>query len=430
MGTVEPVERRLRGAGLPTLPRLTWLEIDLSVLSANARILRSVLGPSTGLCVVVKADGYGHGLVAAAHAALAGGAAMLAVATLDEALALRAAGFKARILVLYAIPPYALEDGLAADLDLSVMDSASVEQLAQVIRRIPESAGRLHVHLGIDSGMTRGGLLPDDAVAAAHRLLGSGLSELAGTWSHLASPDDRAATDHQLDAFNRALSQLRAAGIDPGLRHLNATGGLLDDANPAWDLARLGLAFYGYLPGDVRVGATRAAVASLRPTLTLRARAASIETMQAGTSVGYGGTWTAARTSRIATLGLGYADGWTRLYAPGSSAVVRDRTVPLVGRVGSDAVAIDVTDVPEFDAFDEVVLLGPDGAGSSVDDLARRRGSIAWEVLDDFTPRLARVYTDGGIPVAVRCLDRPLVTSPGFELCLAAEAPETVGQAV
>jgi alanine racemase len=387
-----------------------------------------VLGPSTGLGVVVKADGYGHGLVAAAHAALTGGAALLAVATLDEALALREAGFRARILVLYAVPPYALEEGLAADLDLTAMDRASIEQLALFVRRIPSAAGRLRVHLGIDSGMTRGGVLPDEAVAAARRLLASGLPKLAGTWSHLASPEDRAATDRQLEAFEGALRQLRTAGIDPGLRHLNATSGLLDDANPAWDLARLGLAFYGHLPGDARVGATRAAIASLRPVLTLRARATSVETVPAGTSVGYGGSWTAARTSRIATLGLGYADRWTRLYAPGSSALVRDLTVPLVGRVGSDAVAVDVTDVPGFDGSDEVVVLAPDGAGSSVDDLARRRGSIAWEVLDDFTPRLARVYTEGGRPVAARCLDGRFVKSPGFELCLAAEAPRRSGK--
>jgi alanine racemase len=141
----------------------------------------------------------------------------------------------------------------------------------------------------------------------------------------------------------------------------------------------------------------------------------------AGASVGYGGAWTAARPSRIATLAVGYADGWTRLYAPGSTARVRAAVAPLVGRVGSDAVALDVTDVPGFSTADEVTLVAPDVVGAStVEDLARRRGSIAWEVLDAFTPRLARVYMEAGEPVAVRYLDGALIRRSGFSLRLEA----------
>jgi alanine racemase len=216
-------------------------------------------------------------------------------------------------------------------------------------------------------------------------------------------------------AFEKTLAALQSSGIDPGLRHLNASGGILDEANPAWDMARVGLAFYGHLPTDVSASAGRAAAAGrLRPVTTLKARAASVETIAPGTSVGYGGEWTAERESRIATIALGYADGWMRKYA-GARASVRGLPVALAGRVGSDAVAVDVTDVPGFDAADEVVVLSPDGP-TTIEDLARMRGSIAWEVMDNLGPRIARVYLEGGTPMAVRYLDGRLVLAAGAQL--------------
>lgn len=418
------MEERLRAAGLPVLPRLSWMEVDLGILAANAAALRASLGAATDLAVVTKADGYGHGLLAASHAGLAGGAVMLAVATLDEALVLRAAGFTARILVLYAVPRAALRDAIAADLDLVAMDARSVEDLASVLPGWVASAGLPvpKVHLGLDTGMTRGGIAPADAVSAARRLLVAGLPGLAGTWSHLASPEQEGATARQAAAFRTGVAALEAAGIEPGVLHLNATGGILGDASPDLDMARAGLAFYGHVPLDVAPGAGRLDLRhALRPAVRILARAASIETVPAGTAVGYGGTWTAQRASVIATLAVGYADGWTRLYAGASRAMVRGVTAPLVGRVGSDAIALDVTDVPGFGWDDEVILVAPGGSGAStVEELATRRGSISWEVLDDFTPRLARVYLEGGRPAAVRYLDGRLVTAPGFALRTAA----------
>jgi alanine racemase len=409
------IEERLAQAGLPLLGRSTWLEIDLSVLAANAVVLREMLPPKTRLAGVVKADGYGHGLLGAAHAALRGGADMLAVVTLDEALALRRAGFMARVLVLYAVPAGALDDAVAAGLDLVVMDDASLAAMCRYLERAGSDGPRVNVHLGVETGMVRGGMVPERSAAAARRMLAAGLPALAGTFSHLARPEDAAARERQVAAFGAALAALEAAGIGPGVRHLNATGGILDEANPAWDMARVGLAFYGYLPTDAAVSAGRRSTAArLRPALTLKARAASIETITAGTSVGYGGEWTAERESRIATVALGYADGWMRKYA-GARGSVRGIHVSLVGRVGSDAVAVDVTDVPGFDGADEVVLLAPDGP-TTVADLARMRDSIAWEVIDGLGPRLARVYLEAGRPMAVRFLDGQVVLAPGARL--------------
>jgi alanine racemase len=295
------------------------------------------------------------------------------------------------------------------------MDDSSLDAMCRYLDRTRDGAAPVRVHLGIETGMVRGGLDPDRSADAARRLLAAGLPELAGTFSHLASPDDADARRRQGAAFGAALEALAAAGIKPGIRHLNATGGILDAAHPAWDMARVGLALYGHLPADVPVSADRMAAADrLRPALTLKARAASIEIIAAGTSVGYGGEWTAGRASRIATIALGYADGWVRKYA-GALASIRGLPVPLVGRVGSAAVAVDVTDVASFDADDEVVLLAPEGP-TTIEDLARLRGSIAWEVLDNLGPRLARVYLEDGRPMAARYLDGRLTLATGAHL--------------
>ncbi len=384
-GSTRSIEARIARAGLPPLPRQAWLEVDLDVLAANAHLLRSLLPNETLLGIVVKADGYGHGLEAAARAAVTGGADVLLVATLDEALILRAAGFRQRVLVLYPVPADAIWTAADAGVEVVAADEASVGTIAGWLRGDRATTGpsgsgpaspTLRVHLGIDSGMGRGGLAAAAAPGAARRLLDAGLPSLAGTWSHLASPEDPAATAAQVSRFEAALAGLAAGGIDPGLRHLDATGGLLGGGGPSYDLVRVGLAYYGLVQPELAVPETppelRRIADALRPALSLRARAATVTTVPAGWSVGYAGTWTAARSSVIATVPVGYADGWKRAYAPGSWAVTRGVRVPLVGRVSSDALALDVTDVPGFGPDDEIVLIGSrpasgratDGAGT------------------------------------------------------------------
>ena len=293
-----------------------------------------------------------------------------------------------------------------------VADDGSVEAMAALLSSSGTAGARSgrpgpRVHLGIDSGMGRGGLAPEHAAAAAHRLLDAGLGALAGTWSHLATPEDPVSAAGQVERFEAALAVLAEAGIHPGIRHLDATVGLLGGACPTYDMVRVGLACYGVQPPEVAAPPAVAAIAaSLRPVVGLRTRAVTVTSLPAGGSVGYGGTWTADRPSVIATMPLGYADGWARAYARDSWGVVRGRRVPVVGRISSDALALDVTDVPGFTADDQVALLDPgDATAMTVHDLAELRSSIAWEVLDAFTPRLARVYTDGGRPVGVRYLD-------------------------
>ncbi len=244
---------------------------------------------------------------------------------------------------------------------------------------------------------------------AAATLAGAGV-RVAGAWSHLATPEDPAATAAQTRAFEAAVAAIRAAGVRPPLLHLCATGGLLGGA-PRFDFARIGLALYGVRPGDLPSEdplATR-----LRPALAVLARPTRVADVPAGTTVGYAGTWVAPRPSRLATLPIGYADGWTRGAAPRTSALVRGRSVPVVGRISSDSLVVDVTDIPGTDADDVFVLLGSQGnAALPVEAVAAARATIAWEVLQTLSRRLPRVYRLGGEVVGIRRLDVALAVLP------------------
>ncbi|HYM83014.1 MAG TPA: alanine racemase [Candidatus Dormibacteraeota bacterium] len=413
----EPIERRLRAAGLPPLRCLAWVEVDAGVLEANARLLRSLLPDGTRLGLVVKANGYGHGLAAGARVGVAGGAEVLLVATLDEALVLRKAGIGERIVVLYPVPADGIPEATVAGVELVVADAAS---LAGLVGTAQERAARVgaglgascRVHLAIDSGMSRGGFPADAAVEAAATLATAPGVELVGAWSHLASPELPDFVAAQAERFEAAVSALRGAG-HPVEAHLAATGGLFGTA-PLHDLVRVGLAYYGVMPPELHVAQRASAVAAaLRPAMSVRARPVAVNTLPAGSEVGYGGTWRAERESTIATLPIGYADGWTRLYSPGAYALVGGRRAPLVGRVSSDAIAVDITDVGPLAPDAEFVLLGEqDGERIDALELAALRRSIAWEVLDAFGERLARVYVRDERPVAVLPPYGALVEAP------------------
>lgn len=408
-----PIEQRLRDAGLPALRRLAWIEVDVSILEANARLIRGILPARTRLGIVVKAGGYGHGLVASARAATSAGADLLLVATLDEALALRAAGVKVPALVLYPVPRDAVREAAHAGVDLVVADAGSLRDLAVPLRtarvgssiggapRVAGSARPPRVHLAVDTGMTRGGFPPDRVVAAAIRLARTPSADLAGVWSHLASPEEPDAVAAQVRRFERARRDLAAAGLELPA-HVAATAGLFGTA-PPYDLVRVGLAFYGLLPPELEVApGVRQVAAALRPALSLKARATTVAHVAAGTAVGYGGTWRAARPSTIATIPIGYADGWARLSSPGASVLAGGRRIAVVGRVSSDAIAVDLTDAMPASRETELVLLGEQGA-ERIDavELATIRRSIPWEVLDSLGDRLARVYVRGSVPVGL-----------------------------
>jgi alanine racemase len=302
------IDRALEEAGLPPLERAAWVEVDVDALTANAEALTRLARPAA-LGAVVKADGYGHGLEMAARCAVAGGARWLCVADTAEAIRLRDDGYQGSVLVLYPVPSYRLEEMARLGVDVTV---GSVEEAREIGRALAGDDPTLRAHLEVDTGMTRGGVAVDASVAAAVALTRGGSAELAGTWTHLASPEDPIATAAQLSRFELALEKLAGAGIDAGSTHVAASGGLLVGASTRHDLVRPGLAFYGVHPG-----AGEPLPAEVGPALAVRAHPVRITEVPAGTSVGYAGTWTASRASKIATLPIGYADGWSRAPPPG-----------------------------------------------------------------------------------------------------------------
>jgi alanine racemase len=403
------IDRALEDAGLPPLERSAWVEVDIDVLTANSETLVRLAHPAA-VGAVVKADGYGHGLEMAARCAVAGGAEWLCVADVGEANRIRNDGYTGRLFVLYPVPSSSLGQMARLGIDVTV---GSVEEAGEIGAGAAVDDRALRAHLEIDTGMTRGGVAVDDATAAAAALTREGSAELAGTWTHLAAPEDPATTASQLERFEAVLGALTAAGIDPGIVHAGASGGLLTGAGKGQHLVRPGLAFYGVHPMPGNPLPT-----GISPALAVRAHPVRVADVPAGTSVGYAGTWTAIRASKIATLPLGYADGWSRASSPGSSILVGGRQAPVVGRISSDSLTVDVTDVPGVTIESEFTLLGgDDGTVIGADEVAAVRGTISWEVLQQLGTRLTRVYLSGSSPMALRpesSID--LIPAPGARL--------------
>jgi alanine racemase len=405
-----PIEARLAAAGLPPLPRTAWLEVDLGALTANLALLRQLLPPGVRVEPAVKADAYGHGAVPVARALEAAGADGLCVATLDEALELRAGGVRLPILVLYPVPPELAPLAAHHEIALTVGDRTLLERLLAVVRRRRGGEGpALRLQLEVETGLGRGGLREEDLPAALAAIGGTPGVQLVAVWSHLAAPEDLARSREQEERLGRVVGLLVEAGLPVVARHLAASGGLVAGTAPPLDVVRPGLVLYGIVPDGVPpTGPWRQAVRDLAPVLSLHARPVRVEELPAGSGISYGPTFVTTRPSRIATLPLGYADGWWRQLSNRASALVRGRRVPLVGTVAMDAVMADVTDVPgpPVTVDDEFVLLGTQGgARIRVEELARACTTISWEILASLARRLPRVYTAGaGVPVGMRTL--------------------------
>jgi alanine racemase len=375
-----------------------WIEVDAGALAHNADVFRRAIPDTTRLGILVKADGYGHGMVVAARAAIAGGADQLMVVSIEEGLALRAAGLHGPILVVYPIDPAAVDEAMAAGLEVSVGGADGARRLIQAwVDSLARASGQtLRLHIEVDSGMGRGGVQPADLPAVVAAIDAAGGIEIAGIWSHLADGTDAARSAAQVQAYERALTSIAATGRTLPARHMAATEGVFVGTGPAYEMVRIGLGFYGELGVDVAPTPALAALAAeLRPAMTVAARPARLEWMPPGSPIGYGSEWVAERPSLIATLPIGYADGWTRRYWPGASALVRGRRVPLIGRVSMDSVCVDATDAAgdgDLTLQEVFVLLGGQGPERITPvELARLRGSIPNEVFCAFGPRLGRI---------------------------------------
>jgi len=372
---------------LSTVSTARWAEVDLRAVAHNVAELRARLQPGTRLCVVVKANAYGHGAVPVARAAVSAGADWLAVATVAEGAELRGAGIDGKILNLGPTFPEAADEAIGLGLDLGVSDREGIEALQAAADRAGHPA---RLHLKIDTGMARLGAASDTAVDLARLITGSPGSELAGVWTHFAEADDPVSprTGKQLVALLGEVDRLRRAGVQPGIVHAaNSAATLLDPATHL-DMVRCGLPVYGYSPTSAPIGDL-----DLRPALTWKARVVALHVLQPGDRVGYGGTFVAEAPTRVATISVGYADGYRRALSGVGEVLVRGRRAPLAGRVSMDFTAVDVTGIDGVDVGDEAVLVGAQGSEViSAEEVAAAAGTISWDILAGIGPRVARVY--------------------------------------
>lgn len=357
---------------------LRWAEIDTAALAGNAEVIASLVRPAS-LMAMVKSNGYGHGIAIAARAALEGGASWLGVYTPQEALGLRALGFDAPILVVGWSPPATLDELIAAGVDLSVLDADGIRAVAAV------AAGRRpRVHLKVDTGLHRLGVLPETVDTLIEALRGAGdRVEVAGVFTHFADAgEDPAFTVTQHGRFLEVVEALRPVAPDAVL-HTSGSAAIL--AHPAMhhDLVRAGIAFYGYppVPGP----------ATLRPAMTVFCRVAQVRSVAPGESVGYGRTWRAQTTRRIATATLGYGQGLPRALSNRGHLGIRGARCPIVGIVSMDQVGVDVSDVDGVVAADVAMFIGShDGVRIGADEVGELAGTLPHEILcgvSDSIPR-------------------------------------------
>jgi alanine racemase len=356
--------------------RDAWREIDLDAVSWNAAALASLLAPGSRIAPIVKADAYGHGAVGIVRRLEAEGYEPFGVATLDAAAALRRADVRARIVCLYEVPTRAIAD--AADLGVECT-IGSRETLAQVVASSPPAGSTPGWQLKLDTGLMRQGLRPEDvdAVAGALRAVAP---RVTGVWTHLADGADPAAAGAQLELFDALVGRLRLLGISTP-RHVAGSGAILAGHGVAYELARPGLALYGAVPAELTAAGLVPPV-ELRPVMAVRARAIRVVDVPAGTPVGYGLTERVERPSRLATVPIGYADGYLRTLGNGRGTMLAGgRRVPTVGRVSMDSLVVDVTDVPAFARGDVVTAIGEDGGERiGIESIAAAAGTIAQEL--------------------------------------------------
>lgn len=367
-----------------------WVEVDTHRVTANARSIQRCLGPQTALMAVVKADGYGHGAVPIAKAALAGGAQCFGVATLAEGIELRQAGMGAPVLVLGNLTS---ADELRTCLRWDLMPTISGMREALLCQNLASSSGKpMALQLKLDTGMARLGADWQDGPRLVAAIGALEAVRLSGVYSHLASADaapdaDDGLTQQQQQRFETVLRALGEQNLNGGCRHLANSAGALRSSLLHYDMVRVGLALYGHPPA-----AHLAGVASLQPAMRLLARVSLIREVAAGVGVSYGHRFRTSRPSRLAIVGIGYADGVPRQLSNQMEVLFQGQRLQQVGAITMDQLVLDATDCPSLEVGSVVTLLGEEGdAQIAPSDWSDRCQTIPWEILCGFKHRLPRL---------------------------------------
>ena len=365
-----------------------YAEINLDAIVKNVDNLMALTKENTGALAVVKADGYGHGDVAVAKA-VAQKVTGYAVATLDEAVNLRENGVKKPILVLGYVDPYEFDILVSYEITATVFDVETAQLLADAARVQKKQA---HCHIKVDTGMRRIGLEPDENGIAIVKQI-TALKELSadGIFTHFAASDetDKTSAEHQFKLFTDFTGRLEKEGIHFTYRHCANSAAVIDMPQVDLDMVRLGIAMYGMYPSDE----VKKEKVELFPALDLKSHITMVKEIPAGEKVSYGGTFTTTRTTKLATVSVGYGDGYPRALSSKGYVLVRGQKAPIVGRVCMDQMMVDVTDIQNVTRADIVTLIGKDGdAEITVEEIAALAGTFNYEFVCDLGKRIPRSY--------------------------------------
>jgi alanine racemase len=379
--------------------RAAWAEVDLDALAHNMREVRRLAQKGALVTAVIKADGYGHGAKKIAQTLLDNGADRFAIAILDEGIELRRAGFKVPILVLGYTDKERAEEVISNGLEQAVYSWDLAEALSEEAGKQGEIA---KLHIKVDTGMGRIGLQPNkDSVQLIKKISQLPNVVIEGIFTHFAVADavDKAYTEEQYEKFNWVCSELEKENVKVNIRHCGNSATIIDLPEMHLNMVRAGIVLYGLEPSDeVMLNKLE-----LRQVMSLKVRISHVKEIEAGQSVSYGRKFIAEKKSKIASLPIGYADGYTRMLSGKAEALVKGSKVPVVGRICMDQCMIDVTGIGGVKAGDEVVLFGKqDGNFISIDELAEKLGTINYEIVCMISKRVPRVYIKDGKIVDVQ----------------------------
>lgn len=369
----------------------TWTEIDIDALKYNFNNIRGILKPQTKIMSVVKADAYGHGYRQCCRALLECGSDAFAVATIEEAAKIRKAGFDTPVLILGAVSkedfPYLLE----LDVMPAIFNVSDAETLSQIAQK---SNKTVKIHIKIDTGMSRLGFMADDKNTVDEIVKISRLPniEINGIFSHFACADEKKPeyTYMQFERFMHLAGALEAAGVKIPIKHIANSAAIMMYPEMQLDMVRPGIILYGYYPS----GEVDKSKLSIKPVMTLKSKVAHIKELDAGVGISYGKEYITDRKTKIATIPIGYADGYIRALSKKAKMEAGGGLASVVGRICMDQCMIDVTNVNNIDIGDEVTIFG--NGKITADDVAGWIGTISYEVLCLVARRVPRIYKEGG----------------------------------
>lgn len=375
---------------LEKINKRVYATVNLDAIKHNVRTIHENIAPGTKIMAIIKADGYGHGAVRIASVldgenSIAG----FAVATIEEALELRHYNIKKPILILGYIFPEEYEALIKNDIRATIFDVEAAKELGEIACRLGKMA---LVHLKVDTGMGRIGFRDDESgIAIAKEIYDMEGVEVEGIFTHLARADeaDKSNVNKQIARFKDFVARLEARGINIPIKHCSNSAGIVDHKEANMDMVRAGIILYGLWPSDE----VCKKVLDLKPAMEIKSAVVYVKDVEPGRQISYGGTYETTENRRIATIGIGYADGYPRNLSNKGQVLIRGKRANIVGRVCMDQVMVDVTDIPDVCRGDEVTVIGRDGSDCiSFDEFASLSGTINYESICDIGKRVPRVY--------------------------------------